>query len=90
MAREAGDFRPVGELSVSGSAGWWNGSREPSIENVVAILRLTNGSADWLLLDRGPMLYREPSVRERALARIEEAIDDMRAKPARQRIRQRA
>lgn len=58
IARLNGDQRPASELSLAGPRGWWTGTRKPDLAAVVSILAATGGSADWLLLDEGPMTTR--------------------------------
>lgn len=50
------------QVSHNGPRGWWTGTRIPDLRNVLDILAVTGASADYLLLDTGPM-FLQPAKR---------------------------
>jgi hypothetical protein len=55
IARFYGNQSIASGLSLTGPHGWWTGTRKPTLRNVFDILAVTGGSAEWLIMNRGPM-----------------------------------
>ena len=78
LARQDGDMTPVAELSVSGPAGWWNGTRMPRLENIEAIVRLTGVNLTWLVTGKGDMFATPPGQKDAAFDDIAKIVDEYR------------
>lgn len=82
LARQDGDDRAADKISVTQPAAWWDGKQAPSFDKIAAILRLTGGSAGWLMLGEGDMFIVEAGAKEMAFDHIAATIDRIRASGA--------
>jgi hypothetical protein len=80
IARFHGDQSIASGLSLTGPHAWWKGNRKPTLRNTFDILAVTGGSADWLIMNRGPMFAVSEAVQAKIQRTNRKLADDAAAR----------